>query len=419
MPKSFVKTALLFLALSSTVSLTVQADTWRNITLTEPPLEDYEFWEQPSMNQSSDLALLGYQGWSGFSDYLRENQFAGDELSPMVLEAGLWLFVLPNPAVWARNEWQRDILAQEDISSRSDARYFWSESTEGETYVRNVADDDLARLAEESPGNFTRLGTARYEASHQLLGELSEANFFNDSQPRYRINKAYLVFSDLISLNRCRNSDHDLPGNESAQDQDIVGYDCRHWAYQLHRGADQDYADRPGRYIAHDDLTEEERDYLDEAFYFSLLNFVDSHYFAERNSDEINRLSFQPTPFGRAFGWHHLRFQGDGGKLGWDIYWQQNRDTSFPAARISVLDLRLGSGSLTGRLAGWRQPEDLDFNTSSADEGWAIETSYSQPIMESIRLQGDWYYKTDGWYAGYASLEEGSGWRFGVDVRLF
>lgn len=410
------KTCLCLLALTISASLTAQADTWRNITLTEPPLEDYEFWDQPSMNQSADLGLLGYQGWAGFGDHLRANQFAGDELSPMVLEVGLWLFVLPNPAIWVRNEWQRDILAENDINSRTDASYFWSESVEGETYVYNVSDDDLTRLAEDDPANFVRLGSARYEASHHLLGELSEANFFTDSQPRYRINKAYLVLSDLISLNRCRGSDYDLPDDESELNQDVVGYDCRHWAYHLHRGAD---AQSPDRYISHADLSEEEQDYLDEAFYFSLLNFVDSHYFAERNTDEVNRLSFQPTPFGRAFGWHHLRFQGDGGKLGWDIYWQQNRDNSFPAARISVLDLGLGSGSFTGRLAGWRQPEDLSFDTSGSEEGWAVEASYSQPIMDRIRLQGDWYYKTDGWYAGYASLNEGSGWRFGVDVRLF
>ena len=403
--------------LATSLTSTANAETWLNITLVEPPIEEYEFWDIPSMNQSSDLTLLAYQGWGGLSDYWRQTRFQGDDLSPLILDAGMWVFVLPHPAIWMRNAWQQDILLEGGLTSRSNASYLWSDTTRSETYVYQLTDQDLASFRDDDPANFARLGSVRYEASQNLLSELSEANFFAGATPRYRLPKAYVAISDILSLHRCRNDEFDLPSGESELEQDVVGYDCRHWVYELHN-PDASYEDRPGRYIAHDDLSDDEQEYLDRAFYFSFLNLLDAHYFDERNGTETFRFSFQPTPFGRTFGWHQLSLYREY-QLGVDLYWQQNDERQMPAGRFSIVDYDMGSGQFTGRVAAWQQPDELRFDSDDTDTGWAVEASYSQPVIPNLRLQGDWHYKSDGWYPGYASLQSGSGWRFGVDIQLF
>lgn len=402
------------LLLCLTLSSGLMAQPWSNLSLYEHEQDDWRLWEDPTMTQAGDITRLSYQGWTSLSDYLRQTRFAGDDISPLVLDVGLWIFVLPHPAIWMRNEWQRDLLRGGDLSARSNASFLWSDSEQHEIYVYGPTDAELTQFRQDSPGQYARLGSVRYEATQQLVGELSEASFFNYRVPRYRFAKAYLTLQDTLSLYRCRNSDYDLPGGEAESRQDITGHDCLHWVNALH----SDAGDPHQRYVAHDDLSDDAQEYLDSAFWFSLLNFIDTQYFDEQNNDEANRLSFQPTPFGRAFGWHHLRWH-EGMQVGWDLYWLQNDEQNLPAGRLSLLEYPLGSGAFNGRLAGWRQPEDLAFRSSGADNGWAIEMGYSHTVMQRLRLQGDWYYKSEGWYPGVRHLDEGVGWRLGVDVRLF
>lgn len=396
---------------------TASATGYRNITLAEPPWEELEFWQHPSMNQAADLALLGYQGWASLSDYWRDTRFRNDEFSPLVLDAGMWVFVLPHPAIWARNAWQQDLLRSEGLDSESQAYYLWSDLVEREAYVTGPDNDELAAMRDSAPGQFTRLGSVRYEASHAMVGELTEGSFFHDERPRYRLPKAYLVLSDIYSLHRCRSEDYDLPADAPENEQDIIGFDCRHWVYELHNAA-TDSADRPGRTIAHADLSEEEQDYLDSAFYFSFLNLIDAHFVDERNGLDSFRFSFQPTPFGRAFGYHQLSV-AEHYQLGFDLYWQQNRERNLPGGRFSLIELPVGNGALTTRAAVWQQPEALSFRTEETSTGWAVEASYSHPVPGGLRLQADWHHKSEGWYPGYASLSEGSGWRLGVDLPLY
>lgn len=411
-----IGTGIVVLWLLSSV-MQAQASGYRNVTLAEPPWDELEFWQQPSMNQAADLALLGYQGWASLSDYWRDTRFQNDEFSPLVLDAGMWVFVLPHPGIWARNAWQQDLLRSEGLDSESQAHYLWSDLEQREAYVTGPSNDELADMRETAPGQFARLGSARYEASHAMVAELTEGSFFHDERPRYRLPKAYLVLSDLYSLHRCRSDDYDLPTDIPESEQDIIGFDCRHWVYELHN-AGTPYDDRPGRTLQHSDLSEEELDYLNRAFYLSFLNLVDAHIFDERNGLDTFRFSFQPTPFGRAFGYHQLSVSAPY-QLGLDIYWQQNRERNLPAGRFSLIELPVGSGALTTRAAAWRQPDALAFDTETAVTGWAVEASYSHPVPGGLRLQTDWHFKTEGWYPGFASLSAGSGWRLGIDLPLY
>ncbi|MCH8552036.1 MAG: hypothetical protein LAT62_08880 [Natronospirillum sp.] len=415
MPQSWPSAGARLLTLGALcLSTTLTAQPWSGFSPYERDQESWQFWDAPTMRQSGDLTRFTYQGWTSAGDILRQTRFANDEISPLVIDVGMWVFVLPHPAIWMRNEWQRDLLRAEGIDSRSDARFLWSHSTEHETYVRGVTDEQLTDVRASNPGQYTRLGSVRYEATQQLVSELSEASYFNYGVPRYRFAKAYLTLQDTISLYRCTDDDFTLPGDESERSQDIIGHDCLHWTWSLHG----DSSDEHERYIGYDDLDSEARDYLDRALLLSLINFVDTQYFDETNQQEANRLSFEPTPFGRRFGWHHLRWQ-QGMQVGWDVYWQQNDEQNLPAARISVIDYPVSPGTFTGRLAGWQQPRDLNFRTESNDAGWAIELRYSQPVMQRLRLTGDWYYKSDGWYPGVQHLDSGRGWRLGAEVRLF
>ncbi|MFY0663464.1 MAG: hypothetical protein JXQ97_02505 [Natronospirillum sp.] len=408
----------LFAALTAVVALPASAQQWQNITLYEPPSENYEFWRTPSPEQAKDLTLLGYQGYDALSQHWRRTKFQTNALSPALLDVGMWLFVLPEPMRWMQNEWQRDLMRQYDIDSASEAHYFWSDTPIRKAYVYDVSDADLAELKAESPATMVRLSTARYEATHVIGQQFAEDSFFNHPQPRYRLAKAFPLLVDIFSFYNCREGGSDnLPRNEAELAQDIVGYECRSWAYDLHR-PDADYTDRPNRYLRWNDLSEDEQNYINSAFWFSLLNLLDGHLLADRREMEQNRVSFQPTPFGRSFGWHHLRARR-GLNLGWDIYMHQNAERSMPGARVSLIDYPTLGGELTSRASWWQQPEDQQFFTEERDDGWAVEFSYSLQVLSALRLQTDWHYKSAGWMPGNLSFEEGSGWRFGIDVLLF
>ncbi|MFC3851641.1 hypothetical protein ACFOSD_04975 [Salinispirillum marinum] len=405
---------LLFAACLSAVAAAQQ---WQNLTLYNPA-DERLFWESPSIEQATDFTLLGYQGYDAFSQYARRSLFTNNALAPALLDVGMWLFVLPEPKRWMQNRWQQEWLRDQGIASRSEAYYYWSEDPTRKAYVYGVSDAALADVKAHDPVTMVRLSTARYESSFVLGRQYAEDSFFNHAQPRYRLAKAHNVLFDLFNLYQCReNGRDDLPQSEPELQQDIVGYECRSWVYDLHR-PDANYIERPQRYLRWDDLSQDEQDYLNQAFWFSWLNVVDGHLLAEVQEAEQNRLSFQPTPFGRSFGWHHLRYQR-GLKMAWEFYLHQNRERSLPALSISIIDNPALGGLLTLRGHGWQQPDDLRFDSTSANEGWALEASFSRVLFGPLRAQADWHYKTAGWMPGVPSLDEGHAWQFGIDVRLF
>jgi hypothetical protein len=349
---------------------------------------------------------------------------------------------------WLHEEWHRAVLARRGSVSRNGVYDF--DIGASVIKVDGVRDADLARMKERHPADFVRLMSAGLEGQVESYRLMRRNNFFLGRSSRH---DSFLWFVGGINgtfyLWACAEGwiDGDISDMErretSMADRDFTGPDFTAWVHDLRRPEAAYDAGPRGRahpsgaagfrrYLASDDLTGGERDYLRLQAGLSLLNFASPQYWGHDwmpgslpwggpgllwNAALIHHL----TPFGFSLGSEVFLRQG---KWCWILGVQGlvNAGTALPGLSAELFRYPLAVGRrtlfLTGGASAWLQPEDLLFRTDEVKPGGAVVAGIAVPVLGGLEawMEGD--AKTDGWVPGNVYLDAAAQARAGLQWRL-
>ncbi len=344
-----------------------------------------------------------------------------DEKLADLIQVGVQsLFLLP----LTHEEGHRSILTVNHIGSISQP-YF---NKDGAAYVNGVTDQTLKTLRDTDLPSFIRLHAAGLESDYMLTRRIETlASFGEDTFDHYKweywLRKASILQYYTMAL---IHYDIDIEEEDDERERDIVGHDIYGAARHLHRPAIDFY-----RYTRYDDLTKEEKDYVDRLAYRSFLNVLNPLVFGKTHfkltpSTQINAgLGYTMAPFGDFIDetvW--LKHQN----LQLKIYARQfqNKENWFPGVGIGLSDFPL-LNSLSISIAGhlWQQPEQFDFTTAESFWGGAIDTrvqyffkSKENLMLDAVSIDVGLLYKTKGFLPEELYLDEHFGIRLGTTIRL-
>jgi hypothetical protein len=313
-----------------------------------------------------------------------------------------------------------------------------------------VRDDDLARIKERHPADFVRLMSAGLEGQVESYRLMRRNNFFLGRSSRH---DSFLWWVGGVNgtfyLWACAEGwiDGDIADMErrerSMADRDFTGPDFTAWVHDLRRpeaayGAGPRRRAHPSgeagfrRYLASDDLTGGERDYLRLQAGLSLLNFTSPQFWGHDwmpgslpwggpgllwNASLIHHL----TPFGFSVGGEVFLRQG---KWSWILGAQGlvNAGMALPGLSAGLFRYPLAVGRrtlfLTGEVSAWLQPEDLLFRADESRPGGALLAGVSVPLLGGLEAWVEADAKTDGWVPGNVHLDEAVQGRGGLQWSL-
>ena len=209
-------------------------------------------------------------------------------------------------------------------------------------------------------------------------------------------------------------------------DRDIVGHDVYGAARHLHR-PDMDFH----RYTRYDELTDEEKKYVNRIGFRSFLNLLNPLIIGKTGfnltpTTRINAgLGYTMSPFGDFIDetvW--LKHKN----LHFSLYARQfqNKDYWFPGFGLGVHNypiLPQLSASLIGHV--WQQPKDFDFNAVDSFSGGAIDVDVRyfflvkrDTWLDAFSIDVGFIYKTKGFLPEEPYLDDYYGFRIGTTVRL-
>ncbi len=318
-------------------------------------------------------------------------------------------------------EGHRAILTHEGVGSTSQPFF----DLRGVAYVNGVTDQALINLRDAKLPVFIRLHTAGVESDYALaVRENSLMSWGMESLDvlwiEYFFRKTMTVSYYASGLLK---SDAGIKEESDELKRDIVGHDIYGAIRHLHRPGMEYY-----RYTDYGDLTSEERRFANRVGWRSLLNLIDPMLlhkagFTLGNGNRVNFMAgYGMAPFGDYID-EHFWFASK--KIHMHAYLRQyeNRSTWFPAMGADFANIRL-AGNLYADLAlhGWMQPEKLDFRTSSAAAGGAVDVSCKYRFMSGrrkgagISVNAGIVAKTSGFLQEEAALDEHVGFNIGASL---
>jgi len=418
------------------------------VLILELPVIDSPFnWSDgytaPSMQQSLHITKNLYQ----YSHYKFSQWFESKPgtrlLSTIAFDiVSLWL---PFGATWLHEEWHRAVLSNRGIDSYNEVYDFplFAETIA----VKHVKDEDLIRLKHDFPADIVRLHAAGIEAQYELNFALEKDRFYL-RPPTWDGMILWVNYVNAISyMYACASNQSNTITDKILQNEDddvsqrdFTGLDCNAWVYDLFR-PDELYEQRGlhpsgvgiNRYIKYDDLTDEEKDYLNRNYKLSYVNLIDPILFGFE--------SFTAThPFNQqAFRWnatlrHHLTSFGY--SIDANFFYQQqsvnamaivhnyfNKSHFFPGLElallrfpISLFDTRL---PFSVRASLWLQPKEQQFLTDESELGGIATVKFHLPARQTWETFVEMEAKTQGWVAGNVYLGRNLSVRLGVAAKIF
>jgi len=343
---------------------------------------------------------------------------------------------LPGARAWTHEEGHRAVLAQYGINSYNEV-YDLNIGTDSIS-VSHVKDAKLADFKRKHPADMVRLGEAGIEAEYQWIKRSREDYFFSGKIPDFEhLSWFASALNSSIYIYICTTSEADTRTeaynrDEKTQNQrDLIGLDFTAWVYDLYR-PDEPYEKRGrhelgdgyDRYIKHSDLTAEERSYLKQHFYLSLINLVSPQLYSINSFDNGRMrwnfaLSHNLTSFGGSSEFHLLSaFKGYNLVTVMRLY--HNESLYLPGAEMALRRYKFSSIPLLfdAYAAIWLQPRDQMFHEKNFTPGIASEIKCAYPLGGTFEIYTSIRAKSEGWLAGEVSLKQMAGFRLGVQSLL-
>jgi hypothetical protein len=321
-----------------------------------------------------------------------------------------------------QNAAQQSILANAGIGSNSVPHYF---NKKWEPYISGVKNVDLQYLRDTQLPAYIRLHVAPYESDYALALRSNSLLSWNKEAPevlKYEyITHKYLPFAYYFfarfDLNTKKEESNEL-------DNDITGNKIYGAIRHLHR-PDMEFQ----RYTNYKDLTDEEKRFVGRVRWRSLINLIDPtmwfwNGFRINNGDKVNfMLGYNMSPFGdyidQHFWWMNRNLQTH-----FYLREHENRKTWFPEAGVEFANIQiLKDLAFDVKLHGWRQPENLDFNTAQGRWGGAIDASFKLMDYDFIKRRDTYISlnlgvtaKTQGYLLETTSLDKHVDLNIGMSI---
>lgn len=411
------------------------------IPLVELPYNFSDGLSFPGMRQSFYYS----ESWSMF---IHENigyflEASGCTQSLAFIAVGAYDYFLekhtPLGSVWLLNEWKQSILGIYGYDSENNIYDFTRD--ENAFHISNISDADLSELKEKHPADFIRLSSAAYEVKIETVRSLREKYFFSGRHPKFMIPYTWMTLGELAidvteaSLGQCDDYIDDLNSQQSAvSSRGVTGCFVTTYVYDLFHphevySARGTHPSGTGvdRYIKYSDLSDDEKEYLEEIRYYNLLNFLSpsliglTRFEIDDDGKVFWNFAFSHylTPFGHSTNFD-LLLKIDKQNYILTLHSYKNYENSLPGLDFKIYRLPFEAYSqkflFSGKCSFWLQPEDLMFFEEDSSIGGLVAAELIWSINYKFELFTEVSAKTAGWSAGEPSLEAGVSMLAGLNI---
>lgn len=342
------------------------------------------------------------------------------EASSMI-QAFSMLFTLP----LSHEEGHRSILTQNNIGSISKPYY----NSKGAAYVIGVKDSDLQDLRDTDLPTYIRLHTSGLESDYMISLATERLLTFEEEDFRivgveYLLRKLTMISYYFTSAFKSLSPNLEEEADEKKRD--IVGHDVYGAVRHIHR------PDMPFfRYTDYDDLSSEERNFINRVAFRSLLSLLNPQLISKRNFKVSNSVKgnigfgYLMTPFGDKMDNNIWVMANSKTKLLFQNSVYQNRSKLFYGFSTKLFDYPIDKNFWIDFAAHlWNQPLNLDFSTNRSSTGGLVSgmikyglNNKSNPghfMTFDLGLQ----YKTFGFVPEEVIIGEAFSFRFGFSYNI-
>lgn len=409
-----------------------------DFTLFDAPYNGEQGVRAPSMQQSLDFSIAGYEGMHGGIEKLFGTRRKLGKAAIVFADIVTTLEVaLPLTSVWVHEEFHRAAMGRRGVDSHNDVYDF----NIGSDWiaVSHLRDEEIARLKRDHPADWVRVNEAGIEGELMLVRDLERRRFFGKSNawhlPLYWITKAgTLGYVQSASWDDADTDvdDANIEDGANVQRRDFTGHDFLGWVYDLHR-PDEPYEARGthpsgvgiDRYRKWAHLTEPERDYVKLQGRLQWLNLVDPFLFGINDGIAIKGtrvsagLSHYLTSFGYVIDTNVLARRGPV-NLAVTLHSYKNQDTRFAGLETELLDYPVTfvgrDWQISPRVALWSQPKEQRFDTTDGSLGGLAGVRVRTALSKRFGAFVDVETKSAGWVAGNAYLDRNTSVRLGLSA---
>ncbi|HMQ47267.1 MAG TPA: hypothetical protein PKA00_07310 [Saprospiraceae bacterium] len=379
-------------------------------------------WLEPENGKKHFLNRLAANATAGVVDYL--------------LAYNLMVF----GPVWMHEEFHRNGLTLQGISSFDDTYYrFGGDGTPGGS-VTQVSDEDLIRFKAEAPEALVRTFAAGIEGQYAFVRNLQKDNFYHDTDYPNVVMNILITKQAVDYVRQFQQSDYDASIDtmnaygKLLEERDFVGWDFTPWVYDLHR-PDEPYTFRGqhpqgqgiNRAIKRSQLSEEEDAYLVKMGNLQYLNYISPSMLGVHSIRFNDQLRFNfavrhiLTSFGYDLGGDLLiNHRGNNWLLGFHTY--HNHENVFAGIEIERQGIKANLGSkaldMTARVMAWVQPENEGFYASKGQTGGLMQVRAHLPLSDSFNVYAEAEGKTRGWVWANPYLQPNFSLRMGLLLNL-
>lgn len=404
------------------------------------PIIDYLYYDQASSYSpfSMEQSLSFSKSFYNISHLLINIGAKKNKFNPFLTQMSYLLFdlfLMPHPLIWLHEEWHRASMANRNIKSKNESKFFHSQEKNGVVKVSQVSDQDLIRFKAKYPEEFVRMHAAGLESQIQLNRHI-EKDLVSISQPDWNSSLMFInALNNVLYFDTCAsklgdNSSKKLDETESSiEERDFTGLDCVAWVYDLFRPKEA-YEDRGihpsgngiDRYRYYQDLNDDEKSYLKLSRNLHMLNLL-SPLLWTRSPFKLDKFAFHlgihhlPSSFGQAVAfdvystWKEHNFSSS-------VYVFMNKNSFSLGLDTHLYDLKWMQFSLNPRIFFWLQPKNSQFATSNLQPGILM----SLLIKKDLTHHSKWFveagYKTTGWVPGLVSLRPQGFTKFGIFLYI-
>lgn len=401
-----------------------------------------------------DLYAGGEPGWPSLDD-ANDTAVAIDRLAIFGIQRGMYAIVPENDGLskgiglaasgvtavgtifvgsWAHEESHRAVLRNRGISSRNGLYYpeAWSNGT---ISVDHVSDDDLAALKAAYPADTVRLMSAGIETQHLIVRQIGDTTFWTDKAGT-KLGPFYLgdtwmspamlaeIASTTLYLAKCQGEDSDTLTDAENQvrtneeDRDFTGLDCTAWVYDMRR-PDEPFADRGAhpyaegvdRYRSYEDLTEDERAWLEQQFFLNLLNLLNPHLYGINGVELagggrwVAQVGWLPTPWGYTVDARGgLRLERL--HLGLELHAGVAEAGIQPGIDVAWYDIPVTSWLMVDAGAGgWLQPAAQRWDAAERAPGGRVWADARFSVVDALAIVPGVAAKSEGFVPGDVHLD--------------
>lgn len=379
-------------------------------------------WLVPDTKEKRFLNRVAANGTAGLIDYLMAYQL-------MVFSP-----------VWNHEEFHRNGLTLQHISSFDDTYYRLGGSGDAGGSVSRVLDEDLIKFKKVSPVGLVRSFEAGIESQYQLVRNMQKDDFFQHTD------YANVIFHILITkqavdyVNQFKARDYDVTIDsmnyygKTVADRDFVGWDFTPWVYDLFR-PNEPYEARGthpngigiNRIIKRSSLTSEEDAYLLKMGRLQYINFITPFMVGIKEIRMSSTTSFNfalrhyPTSFGYNMNMDiFLTVNNKQWLVGLHTYTNKNNtypgvEVFKPSVNATIFNKPVG---LQYRAMLWVQPKDESFYATAGKFGGLLGARASYGINKFTNFYIELEGKSNGWVAGNPYLSNNLTTRLGLSMDI-